>query len=211
MNKEFPKFTGAAPIDDKAMLDALRGSDLIRKAVAERDTHVVAFRKTTAAKLAKIEAEAETKFPKMRTELDAAIRDARAAEIAWRQKADRAYEIQAALSAASSLHGHDLARLEGQLAETASPEISIFISEMRLLWEACFSQFQVHHKEEVVNQITRRRERHTINNEKSLLARQHAIREAIAAAEAMRLEPDQANVSVRLQDIRNNLPAIASV
>jgi hypothetical protein len=210
MNK-FPQFSGAVPIDDRGILDALRGSDIVKKATAERETHVVAFRKTVAGKLTKNEAEAEVKFPKMRTELDAAVKAAREAEILWRQKADLAYELQAELSAAHALHGNELARLESQLAETASPEISIFISEMRLAWDECFSKLEVHHEAQPENVITRRSERSTRTNQVSLLARQTAIREAIAAAESMRLEPDQSTVSVRLQELRQNLPSIARV
>lgn len=210
MNK-FPQFSGAVPVDDKSILDALRGSDLIRKAVSERDTHVLAFRKNSADKLAKLDAEAEIKFPKMRAELEAAIREARDAEVAWRRKADRAYEIQAALSAASSVHTVELTRLEAQLAETASPEISIFIAEMRVLWDQGFSKFEAHHETEVVNRVTDKRERSTRSNGPSVLARQNAIREAIALAEAMRLEPDQSTVSARLQQIRNELPAVVGI
>jgi len=210
MNK-LPQFSGAAPIDDRGILDALRGSPLIAKAASDRGAVVTAFRKTVADKLAKLDAAAEIKFPAMRSALDAQIAKARAAEIAWRTEADRAYELQAALSSASSLHQQELAQLEGQLAETASPEVSIFIAEMRALWEDCFSKYQVHHEIETVNQVTRRRERRTRSNQESVQARQTAIREAIAVAEAMRLEPDQTHVSVRLQQIRNELPAIARV
>jgi hypothetical protein len=210
MNK-FPQFSGAVPIDDRGILDALRGSDIVKKATAERDTHVVAFRKTVAGKLAKIEAEAEVKFPKMRTELDVAVKVSREAEIVWRQKADNAYALQAALSAEHGRHCNELASLESQLAETASPEISIFIYDMRLAWDECFSKFEVHHDVEKENIITRSRERSTRTNVVTLKARQTAIRDAIASAEAMRLEPDQSTVSVRLQELRQNLPSIASV
>ena len=62
-----PKFSGAVQISDKSILDALRGTEVLRKAIAEKDTHVLAFRKTAAEKLAKIDAaEAEISFPKLR-------------------------------------------------------------------------------------------------------------------------------------------------
>jgi len=57
----------------KDILDALRGSELVRKAVAERDTHVLVFRKTAAERLAKIDAAAEISFPKLRAAREAAI------------------------------------------------------------------------------------------------------------------------------------------
>ena len=65
----------------KDILDALRGSELVRKAVAERDTHVLVFRKTPAERLAKIDAAAEISFPKLRAAREAAIAKARAAGI----------------------------------------------------------------------------------------------------------------------------------
>lgn len=206
MNK-YPIFSGAAPIDDRGILDALRGSEMIRKAVTERDTHVVAFRKTVAGKLEKIEAAATERFPKMRSELEAAIKEAREAEIAWRRKADRAFDLQSKSSAESSLHGIEVGRLQGQLAETASPEIVPFVADMWSLWEDCLKRFEVHHAVETVN-ILGKKGAVTQNNKESILARQEAIRDAIAAAEAMRLEPDQSTVSVRLQELRQNLPAI---
>jgi hypothetical protein len=209
MNK-FPLFSGAAPIDDKSIMDALRGSELVRKAAADRDTHVVAFRKTAATKLAKIQEEAEGRFPKRQVELQLAIKAAREAEIEYRRKADAAYELQSKMSAEHSAHGNEIARLEAQLAETASPEIVPFIADMRLLWEDCLKQYQVHHSVEVVN-ILGKKGSITQNNKSSVQARQEAIRDAITAAEAMRLEPDQSTVSARLQELRQNLPAIERV
>ena len=74
MNREFPKFTGA-PVTDQAKIDALwkprRHQEEDRTELAN---HILAYRKTSAEKLAKIDAEAEIKFPKMRAELDAAMK-----------------------------------------------------------------------------------------------------------------------------------------
>src|SRR5260370_32719888 len=90
-----PKFSGAVPIDDKGILDALRGSELVRKAAAEKDTHVLAFRKTAADKLAKIDAAAEISFPKLRAAREAAIAKAHAAELEWRKACHVAQQAQA--------------------------------------------------------------------------------------------------------------------
>ena len=72
-----PKFSGAALTDDRSILDALRGSELVRKAAAERDSHVTAFRKTAAQKLAQLEASAEVSFPGLRAAREATIAAAR--------------------------------------------------------------------------------------------------------------------------------------
>lgn len=202
-----PKFSGAVPTDDRSILDALRGSDLIRKATAERDTHVVAFRKTVAAKIAKMEAEADGKYPKQQAELQLLIKESREAEIAYRRKADQAYEFQSKMSAGWSVHGNELARLEAQLAETASSEIVPFISEMLSMADDCFRQREVHQAVTVVN-ILGEKSSAERSNSSSVLARRAAIREAIEAAEKMRLEPDQSSVPERLQQLRQSLPAI---
>jgi hypothetical protein len=68
-----------------------------------------------------------------------------------------------------------------------------------------------HNSMETVNAITGRKVDVTVNNRASVMARQEAIRDAQAAAEALRLEPDQSTVSARLQELRNDLPAIAGL
>jgi hypothetical protein len=206
-----PKFSGAAPIDDKSILDALRGSELVRKATAEKDTHVLAFRKTAAEKLAKIDAAAEVSFPKLRAAREAAIAKATAAEIEWPKACDVAQQAQRDLSSASHTHSTELQKLETQLIETASPEIAIFLSDMRDEFEKCFKRFAFQNSTETVNAITGRKATVNSNNRASVMARQEAIRDAQAGAEAMRLEPDQSTVPARLQELRNNLPAIAGL
>jgi hypothetical protein len=206
-----PKFSGAAPIDDKGILDALRGSEFVRKAAAEKDSHVLAFRKTAADKLAKIDAAAEISFPKLRAAREAAIAKATAAETEWHKACHAAQNAQRDLSLASHAHSTEFQKLEAQLTETASPEIAIFLSDMRDELEKCLKRFAFHNSVETVNQITGRKEYVNVNNKKSVMARQEAIRDAQAAAEAMRLEPDQSATSARLQELRNNLPAIAGL
>lgn len=206
-----PKFSGAAPIDDKSIMDALRGSPFLAKVTAEKDTHVLAFRKTAADKLAKLEAAAEVSFPKLRAARESAITAANAAELKWREACNAAQRTQADLSSASAAHSNEHQKLENQLIETAAPEITLFLAEMNDEWEKCFKQFAFHNSTETVNQITGRKAVVNTNNKASVLARQTAIRDAQAAAEAMRLEPDQSTVSARLRLIRNNLPAIAGL
>jgi hypothetical protein len=207
----FPKFSGAAPLDDKGILDALRGSEIVRKAATERDTHVVSFRKTAAAKLAKIDADAEILFPKLRAARDKANAAALLAEIEWHQACGAAQQAQRDLSSASHTHGAELAKLEGQLIETASPEIAMFLSDMRDEMDKTYKRFVFHNSKEVVNRVTGTKADVTVNNLASVQARQDAIREAQAAAENMRLEPDQSTVTARLQELRSTLPAIAGV
>jgi hypothetical protein len=211
MNK-FPMFSGAAvPIDDRGILDALRGSDIVKKATAERDSSVLAFRKAAVAKLAKLKADADGRFPKLRAEFEAARDDARAAEIAWRQKADRACEIQSKLSADSATFTNDVAKAEAHLAETASPEILPFIADMWSLWEDAAKQIATREVAETSVRLLDRTKILQVSNRTSVLARREAIRDAIEAAENMRLEPDQSTVSARLQELRHNLPAIEKV
>jgi len=211
MNLNFPKFVGAALPDDKTLFEAIRGSEMARKLVAERNKNVFDFRKIATDKLSKLESAAEASFSKLRDARDAANAAARAAEIAWHASCQAAQQAQRDLSSASHVFSTEQQKLEQQLAETASPEIAIFISDMRDEWENCFKQFGFSTSTETVNHITGKKTDVTINNRASVMARQQAIRDAQAAAEAMRLEPDQSTVSARLQELRNNLPAIAGL
>jgi len=207
MNINFPKFSGAPlAVDDRTILDRI-----IQKEKAQEAPHVLAFRKTTAEKLTKIEAAAEVSFPKLRAAREAAIEKANAAEIVWRKACDVAQQAQRDLSSASHTHSTEQLKLESQLIETASPEIAIFLSDMRDEWEKCLKRFAFHNSVETVNRVTGKKADVTVNNRASVMARQEAIRDAQAAAEAMRLEPDQSTVSARLQELRNNLPAIAGL
>jgi hypothetical protein len=169
------------------------------------------IRKTAAERLAKIDAAAEISFPKLRAAREAAIAKATAAEIEWHKACHVAQQAQRDLSSASYTQSNELQKLEAQLIETASPEIAIFLSDMRDEWEKCFKQFAFHTAAETVNRITGKKASVTVNNRASVMARQTAIRDAQAAAEAMRLEPDQSTVSAWLQELRNNLPAIAGL
>jgi hypothetical protein len=206
-----PKFSGAVQISDKDILDALRGTEVLRKAVTEKDTHVLAFRQTAADKLAKIDAAAEISFPKLRAAREAAIMKARTAEIEWQKATHVAQQAQRDLSSASHMHSTEFQKLEAQLIETASPEIAIFLSDMREELEKCLKRFAFHNSVETVNAITGRKANVNLNNKQSVMARQEAIRDTQAVAEAMRLEPDQSTVGARLQDLRNKLPAISSI
>jgi hypothetical protein len=206
-----PKFGGAVPTTNEGILDLLKGSKFIEDVAAEKTKHVLAFRKTAAGKLAKIEADAEVTFPKLRTARDRANAAALAAEIEWRKACDIAQQAQRDVSSASHTHSTEQLKLEQQLIETASPEIAMFLSEMRDELEKSFKRFAFHNSVETVNRITGKKADVTVNNRASVMARQEAIREAQAVAEAMRLEPDQSTVSARLQQLRNNLPAISSI
>jgi hypothetical protein len=207
MNINYPKFSGGPlAIDDRTILDRL-----IQKEKAQEAPHVLAFRKTRAERLATIEAAAEVSFPKLRVARDRANAAAIVAETEWRKACDVAQQAQRDLSSASHTHSTEQLRLEQQLIETASPEIALFLSDMRDEWEKCFKKFGFSNSVETVNKITGKKTDVTVNNRPSVMARQAAIRDAQAAAEAMRLEPDQSTVPARLQELRNNLPAIAGI
>jgi hypothetical protein len=206
-----PKFGGAVPTTNEGILDLLKGSKFIEDAAAEKAKHVLAFRTTAAGKLAKIEAVAEVSFPKLRAARDRANAAALAAEIEWRKACDVAQQAQRDLGSASHTHSTEQLKLEGQLIETAAPEIAMFLVDMRDQWEACLKKFSFHNHTDTENFITGRKITVNSNNKASVMARQAAIRDAQAEAEAMRFEPDQSTISARLQALRNNLPAISSL
>jgi hypothetical protein len=211
MNK-FPMFSGApVPLDDRSTLDALRGSDIVKKAIAERDNSVLAVRKTAAAKLTKLKADADVRFPKQRAEFEAARDDALAAEIEWRRAQDRACGLQSKLSADSWTLMNDVETIEAQLAETASTEIQLFIVSMWAMWEDAAKELGTREVVETSRRLLDSKKYVTVSNLASVLARREAIRDAIAAAEKMRLDIDQSTVSARLEQLHQALPAIERV
>jgi hypothetical protein len=207
MNINYPKLRGGPlAVDDRTILERI-----IQKEKAQEAPHVLAFRKTVAEKLAKVDSAAEVSLPKLRVDRESLIAAAREVEIKWRAACDRAQQAQRDLSSASHTYSTERSKLEQQLIETASPEIAIFLSDMRDEWDKCFKQFAFHNGVEVVNRITGKKADVTVNNRSSVLARQTAIRDAQAAAEALRLVPDQSTIPEQLQQLRHNLPAIAGL
>lgn len=203
-----PKLAGGPLTDDRAVLDVLRGSEFVQKATAARAAQVLNFRKAAAKKLADLETSTAKLLTDLRAAREAAIEEARAAEIRWREASNNAQRAQNALSSASHNFSSEQIRLENQLVETANPEITLFLSEMYEELEKALKSFAFHHHIETKNVITGSKTVITVNNKTSVLSRREAIREAIAAAEAMRLDPDQSAVSERLQELRQALPAI---
>jgi hypothetical protein len=206
-----PKFGGAVPTTNEGILDLLKGSKFIEDAAAAKTRDVTAFRKTKADKLMASVAAATLALPKLRVKRETSIAAAREIEIKWRAACDPSQQDQRDLSSASFTFSDEQQKLESQLIETASPEIAIFLSDMRDEWEKYFKQFAFHNSTETVNHITGKRAVTNTNNRASVMARQAAIRDAQAMAEAMRLEPDQSTVPSQLQQLRNNLPAITSI
>ncbi|MET3907102.1 hypothetical protein ABID59_001433 [Bradyrhizobium sp. S3.3.6] len=202
-----PKMSGAALTDDKLILETLLNSEIGKKAIADRQKDVLAFRTSAAKKLAELDAAAGASFPKLRAAREAAEAEAIAAERRWREACDRAQQARQAISTASFAHDAALREAEAKLLSTAHPEIALFVSEMDDAHEACFRQFGYSNGSET-NRITGKRVDYTVNNAASIQARQHAIREAQERARQMRLEPDQTTVPARLQELRNGLPAI---
>lgn len=202
-----PKMSGAALTDDKMILETLLNSDIGKKAIADRQKDVLAFRTSAAKKLAELDAAAAVSFPKLRAAREAAEAEAIAAERRWCEARNRAQQARQAISSASFAHDAALREAEAKLLSTAHPEISLFLSEMDDAWDACFKQFGYHNGSET-NRITGKRVEYTASNAASIQARQSAIREAQQLARLMRLEPDQSTVSARLQELRNGLPAI---
>ena len=94
----------------------------------------------------------------------------------YRRIDELTYGLQAQLSAESSTDTNEFAKLERNLAETASPEILPFIADMWALWEDYFKHYEVHHGIETSNRVLDRTSTMTRSNKASFQAMQECDR-----------------------------------
>ncbi|SIR06698.1 hypothetical protein SAMN05880590_11197 [Rhizobium sp. RU35A] len=203
--EKFPDIPDAAET-----LSLLHGSSVVQAARAEKVKRIAEARKLAVEMRDRVDAIREKEFPEMDAALakkfvavqsaEKALHDAKVAYgEAFRRNMVRKNELDFAFNE----HNR-------HLLETCDPSIDLFISEMRdALYDA---HRMVRIGPEVIERhpVTGRTNRRWETNAPSVNARVSAIREAMDAAERMKLEADQSKVPERLQKIRNELPAVKS-
>lgn len=191
----------------EAVIDALRGSKIVRDAIAASATQVADQRKRLAAELAALERDSGD-WEAASAEIEAA----RAAVTELEQKLREAKERFDRARLARASHSHSIAarrdEIVASLRETAPPLIAAFIREM---WAEVEKVQKAPVAEEIdggVNPITGKR---VIKNPRSNLAalviRHAAVRHAIEKAEALKLAPDQTSIAAQLEHLRAELPS----
>jgi hypothetical protein len=211
--------------DRDRALNALLVSPSARKAQADHAALLLKQRSDLVAEMSKLDEAAARDLPKLRGDVDAATAEFKEAQSSFyggfynpnTRASASAAGILAQGKFAAAQHKIVVAsfgysarrdRIEHELRCTASPSVALFISEMRDLWRATRSTSAETLSHLVRNPITDRTSEAIASNAASISARMKAIREAIAAAEEIALEPDQANVDTRLEKLRQALPAI---
>ena len=192
-------------------IEALLDSPLAREAEARASAALAERRAGLAARLAQLDREAEKAFHADR----AATTKAKAA-IAEAQQALTTARAKLAALEAQRIGEHfawnrEVEAVEAELRETCDPAINAAIAAWR-------DQFDFALKERVVETGTVERNPITGVIERKAGARVvqpadriQAIREAIAACERLKLEPDQRTVPSALAEIRASVPDIGTV
>jgi hypothetical protein len=195
------------PTTDAVVLDALRRTPVVEKAVAERAAAVVAERRALAARLAEVEDGAPAKhYLALVKQHEAAIEAARAAHKAYETAQHKVAVVHAErMTASFSIHGERNELIAKLHATAERAEIDAFISAMRDELQAT-RRMADSREVTVTNKLTGKRGLKTYNNGAALAGRLLAISDAIQAAEDMRLLPDQASVPARLAELRAALP-----
>ncbi len=221
-----PKLTLVS--DRERALDALATSPAARKALVDHGAETLKKRSELVAERAQLDETAAREHPKLRRDFDAAQAEFTTAQNAFyaaglynaaARAAASAAGILAQAKAAAAQHKLTVAsfaylaasdRLELELRRTASPAIALFVSEMRDAWHATRNKPVETRSHLVRNPITRQTSETIASNGASFTRRLTAIRAAMAAAEAMALEANQVDVEVRLEKLRQGLPAIGA-
>lgn len=206
-----PKMSGAVlatPQDAAAIIDALRHTPEIAAAVASNESRKRSARQELAKRLTKAEDDMAKRVVALDAALDATMHEVKIAEAKLAEARVAASSARMAKTQASFGFTAEHDAIERELRDTCSPEIGLFITEMRDEWDRTLKLTPEISVDTITNQITGSRVRiETGRGTASILARVAAIREAIATAEEMKLEADQSSVSMLLQELRQNLPA----
>jgi len=215
------------PEDDARLLDAFRASPIAQKAMAQQEATEIEHRAALVAEIEKLDKAAALQLPLLRAQIDAAFAELDAAEKLMRRNfhsfSKRAEAYSAGILAqgkigaaqhksigASFQYSAQRDRLERELRETASPAIKLFKSEMLRVFEAARATQPTTRSNLVKNLITGRTSETRASNAPSIRARTQAARRAMDEAGSIALEPDQRDVEMRLEKLRQSLPAIGA-
>jgi hypothetical protein len=213
--------------DRDRKLDALATSPMARKAFDDLAAQTLKQRKDLVAELKALDETAERELPKLRAEIDAGhaeFIDARKSFysssydlISRAPAASAGILAQAKIASAqnksviaSFTYDASRNRIEHELRRTASPAIALFVGEMRDAWHKTKNTTVQIQARPILNFVTGKISEAIATNAASLAVRMRAIRSAIATAENLALEADQSDIDLRLEKLRQALPAVGA-
>ena len=194
-------------LDPTNLTEIVRHIPGVESAIAKERDERIAARAATLKRLRDIEAAEDVDYPRRAARRAAAAAAASEAAAALANARDEYRLAEGAHTLASNLFQNEAGRLENILTEGAHPAICEFMAEMREELDATRAAFRYStHVHE--HPITRARLVQTDSNKASVAARITAIQDAMKAADAMKILPDQSTVPSQLDAIRANLPAV---
>ncbi|WP_165220362.1 hypothetical protein [Affinirhizobium pseudoryzae] len=199
----FPEVPGAAET-----LALLQGSSVVQKAKAEKALRLAEERKVAVQLRDKLDIQREKHFHQKTLDLKKQADVVQAAERALHDAKVAYGELFRKHMWVGQDLDHQFDELTRQLLQSYDPAIDLFTSDMRDELDKAHRSTRV--SQEIVERhpVTGKISRRFESNFESVNQRIAAIRDAMDAAERMKLEADQSNISERLQLLRNELPAV---
>lgn len=201
----------AAKITDQHVVEALLRSPVAKEA-ADRHVKALAARRVMLARdRAALEEAAVADFHRHQDALAKAIAEHAAVAEALRAVTVTVGNLHALRSGESARFNYRMEAIEHELRETADPAIGTFIAEMHSEWE------RARKTPAPPQEVERNPNTGTLKAKSGEPLRVRpsdriqAIREAIAAAEGLKLEPAQADVAAGLEALRAGLPTIGAI
>jgi hypothetical protein len=198
---------------DVVILDSLRGSPAVAKAVAERSAAVILERRGLLAQLREVEEGAPVaRYERAVEQHEKAVQQAKAAYNAFAAAEQRVAEAETAKVVASMAIHNGRAEIVAALhAGADNSSINDFVRWLRDGMQQTRKAIETR-EVTVQNRITGKRSTKYETNAETVAARVLALNEAIQAAEDLRLDADQSTVPARIATLREGLPpAVAPV
>jgi hypothetical protein len=198
--------TDLAPSATK-VLETIASTSIFKTAEKEIAARTAAERKKLSEALEQLDGVAGPDFQKWQIRLSAAIADYRAAEQKMHDAARTLNEMRGTATATLFSAQTQREQLAAKLRTTCHPAIAPFIAEMRDAWSAVEklrAPAPIVTRNEVTNAVTVS----GISIGADVRRRIEAIRSAIEAAEAMKLDADQSKIPERLEKLKSGLPGV---
>ena len=193
------------------VVEAILNSPVAKEAESRHQAAIAARRRDLATERAALEKRAVADFRAHEAAQAKATEEHERAVAALRVAKANMGALLAGRAAACHQFDTRVNDIENELRETADPAIAAFIDELRDAIEVTLRTPPVHDVETLRNPATGEIRTAARSQRVMPAQRAQALRDAIAAAEALRLEPDQDKVDDRLAALRARLPVIGAL
>ena len=193
------------------VFDALMNSPVAREAEAQHVKAITAQRNALAAERAALEKTAVADYHAHEKAVTATFAEHEAAAAALRAAKAKMGSLQGARAAENHIFNVRVSDIEVALRETADPAIGAFIDELRAAHDVALKTRAADFSETIKNPATGKVQTKPGPPRVLPADRAQAVRDTIAAAEALKLEADQTGVAEKLAQLRAALPVIGEL